>query len=116
MSGFDVTGDGVKHPVLFASQTMVPGEPIFLLVQDDSSDGKTTSCVTTASLDWVRDQLDQVLRDARVSFDYLEAYVLLPEANSLAKCRIGTTAGTKPGDGPRVILTNEYGVLWSCDL
>lgn len=122
MTAFSVP-DGKKASIFWAQQQDVPGEPIFVLVQDNSSDGKESLCVATVTLDWMTGQMYDFLHDDRSSGpDYQELYVLFPKGEAfpkfpgLVRCDVGTAAGKNPGDGPRMILTNQMGVLWSCDL
>lgn len=121
MSGFTITETpATQHPVLWAAQSMVPGEPIFVLLLDDSSDGKKIRTVATTTLDWVRRKLYWVQQGVPLDeeLDYEEMYVLLPKSEGLGliKCDVGTAAGVEPGDGPRMVITNESGILWSCEL
>lgn len=100
----------------FMSQTEVPGEPVFLLVQDDSSDGWESACVGPVTLEWVRDQLHQALTDEGTRFEYIQAFVMLPDERRVQPCQIIALDGENPGDGPRLGLSNADGVFWSCDL
>jgi hypothetical protein len=111
----------VKTSVLFASQCMVPGEPIFVLLQDDGTDGKESICVTTASLSWVRDQMDQMERDPNLKLPWHQVYVLLPERNDFVACHIAVYDSEVPGEGRRLaaaqyLTPDRLYPLWSCEL
>lgn len=116
MSGFEVTGTNIRVPALFAPAP--EGEPTFVFVVDDGSDGKDSSVVVTATLDWVREQFYDFLHDDRREqpVNYLTAYVKLPGGASIIPCTLGTAAGEKRGDDPRIMVSNEVGLLAIYDI
>lgn len=122
MSAF-TTPDGKKSSVFNASQESVPGEPIFVMVVDDSTSEKESLCVTTVTLGWMTEQMYTSLHDSRYGGpDYRELYVLFPKGDDfpkfpgLVRCDVGASASRKPDGGHRMILTNQIGVLWSCEI
>jgi len=113
MSGFQVSkADGV------AFTSFPVGEPGFVFVRDATSDGVQSSVVTVATLDWVREQFYDFLRDDRreCGVDYIEAYIMLEGVQGLQRCELGTAAGVKPGEGPRLMVSNAIGVFAMYDI
>lgn len=101
---------------LHASQSMVPGEPVFVLVRDDTSDARTSTAISVVTLTWVRREMHDILNGETDTSDWRESYVMLPDDDRLIRCGIGTTAGQR-GEGDRLIITaHAGGVLWTGEL
>lgn len=105
------------------TQEQVPGEPIFVAVRDASDGDKEVKAISTLSLGWIREDVANKLNDSGYGgIDPIEMYVLFPSTGDfpkfpgLVKCSVGSAAPTEPGGEPRLIVTNEIGILWSCDL
>jgi len=119
MTSFDLPYTDGKTKAFWASQTMVPGEPIFVLIQDDSSDGKKSLCVTSGSLSWMKDQVDQ-LWNAPDGLDSMaiKVYALLPSETELSEYGISV----RQADGKEILhltkmLTPTHSIsMWSCEL
>ena len=107
-----------KTEAFWASQSMVPGEPVFVLIQDDSVGDKGSLCVTTMSLKWVREKIGQTLREEGATFDYVKLYALLPGASELSEYDIAV----KETDGKQIlhltkVITMDHNIsMWSCEL
>lgn len=115
MSGFPMIGTDRTTPVHFAPPPK--GEPVFVFIQDDSSDGQESRVVTTATLDWVREQFHDYLQgDRETGVDYETAYVLVEGTEKLQRCHLGTGPGQGRGDGPRLMVYNGIGVIAMYDL
>lgn len=115
MSGFSLYNSNALTQVYFAEAP--EGEPVFVFLRDDGSDGKSWVTIVTATLDWVREQFYDFLHDDKeTAVDYLEAYILMEGTQGLQRCELGTTAGENPGDGPRLMVSNNVGVLALYDI
>lgn len=116
MSGFEETGTNIASPALFAAAPK--GEPTFVFIRDDVMPGKESSFVQVATLGWVREQFYDFLQDGQhdTAIDYLEAYIKIEGTHGLQRCDLGTTAGKKSGDGPRLMVYNNVGVLALYDI
>lgn len=116
---FDIPYGHGKTEAFWASQSMVPGEPIFVLLQDDSSDGRQSMCVTSGSLSWMKDQVDQ-LWNAPDGLDSLavKVYALLPGESELSEYGIAVRqTDTKEILHLTKMLTPDRRIsMWSCEL
>lgn len=106
MGGFEVTGTNIVVPALFASAPK--GEPTFIFVVDSSSDGKESTVVVSATLEWVQEQFYDFLHDNRREkpVDYLTAYVLLPGTQEIVQCGLREVSGDGPGEGSRIEVSS----------
>jgi hypothetical protein len=119
VSKFDIPHSDRATSVFWASQSMVPGEPIFVLIINDSTDGKASLCVTTVTLSWVREQVSQ-LRNEPEGLESLAVKVcaLLPGETELSEYGLAV----READGKDILhltklLTPTHSIsMWSCEL
>lgn len=113
MSGFASPDhdSAVEYSALWAKPPA--GEPAFVFLREDGEG----MVLQTATLEWVREAYHRYFQDdSEVPVDYREAYILIEGGGSLQRCDLGTVGGAKPGDGPRILVSNEYGVLALYDI